>query len=133
MRKFCLSDGIIRTDQGGELAWSDEFRTAMLDKFRYVVKPTGADSPLQNGGVEIYNNTLAVKVRTLLYGSSLPAKFWSTALIHAIYLHNQLVHLATGMTPFEGWYSRKPNVAYLKTFGSRVCVKRTGTRRCKLD
>jgi hypothetical protein len=54
-------------------------------------------------------------------------------LLHAVYLHNQLVHLATGQTPFKGWYARKPNVAYLKTFGSRVCVKRTGTRRCKLD
>jgi hypothetical protein len=95
MCKFCLSDGIIWTDQGGELARSDDFCTAMLDKFGYVVKPTGADSPLENGGVEIYNNTLAVKVRTLLYGPGLPAKFWSAALIHAIYLHNRLVHSAT--------------------------------------
>jgi hypothetical protein len=128
MHKFCLSDGIIRTDQGGELARSNEFRTAMLDKFGYVVEPTGADSPLQNGGAEIYNNTLAVKVCTLLYGSGLPAKFWSAALIHAVYLHNQLVHSATGITSFKGWYSRKPNVAYLKTFGSWVCIKRTGMR-----
>jgi hypothetical protein len=102
MRKFCLSDGIIRTDQGGELAWSDKFRTAMLDNFGYVVEPTGADSPLQNGGAEIYNNTLAVKVRTLLYGSGLTAKFWSVALIHAIYLHKRLVHSATGIMPFKG-------------------------------
>ncbi len=109
MRKFCLSDGIIRTDQGGELARSDEFHTAMLDKFGYVVKPMGASSPLQNGGVEIYNNTLAVKVRALLYGSSLPAKFWSAALIHAVYLHNRLVHSATGITPFKGWYCRRPS------------------------
>jgi hypothetical protein len=75
MRKFCLSDGIIRTDQGRELARSDEFRTAMLDKFGYIVKPTGANSPSQNGRAEIYNNTLAVRVCTLLYGSGLPAKF----------------------------------------------------------
>ena len=69
----------------------------------------------------------------LLYGLGLPAKFWSAALLFAVYLHNRLVHLATGRMPFESWYARKPNVAYLKTFGSRVCVKRTGTRRCKLD
>ena len=133
MKKFGLADGIIRTDQGGELARSDAFRTAMLKEFEYIVEPTGADSPSQNGGAEIYNNTLAVKVRTLLYGSGLPAKFWSAALLHSVYLHNRLVHSATGITPFEGWYGRKPNVAYLKTFGSRVCVKMTGTRRCKLD
>jgi hypothetical protein len=75
----------------------------MLTEFGYVVKPTGADSPSQNGGTEIYNNTLAVKVRTLLNGSGLPAKCWSAALLHAIYLHNRLVHLVTGITPFEGW------------------------------
>jgi hypothetical protein len=75
MQKFYLSDGIIRTDQGGKLAWSNEFWTGMLNEFGYVVKPTGADSPSQNGGAEIYNNTLAVKVPTLLYGLGLPAKF----------------------------------------------------------
>jgi hypothetical protein len=73
----------------------------MLKEFNYVVKPTGADSPSQNGGVEIYNNTLAVKVRTLLYGSGLSAKFWSAALLHAVYLHNRLVHSATGKTPLK--------------------------------
>jgi hypothetical protein len=133
MKKFGLSNGIIRTNQGGVLAPSNDFRTAMVKEFGYVVEPTGADSPSQNGSVEIYNNTLAVKVRTLLYGSGLLAKFWSAALLHAIYLHNPLVHLATGMTQFEGWYNCKPNIAYLKTFGSRVCVKQSGMRQCKLD
>jgi hypothetical protein len=56
----------------------------MLDTFGYVVEPTGADSPSQNGGAEIYNNTLAVKTRTLLYGAGLPAKFWSIALLHSV-------------------------------------------------
>jgi hypothetical protein len=133
MKKFSIGDGVVRTDQGGELARSSSFRSLMLNKFGYVVEPTGADSPSQNGGAEIYNYTLAVKVRTLLYGSGLPAKFWSAALLHAVYLHNRLVHSATNKTPYEGWYGRKPDVSHLKTFGSRVCVKRTGSRRCKLD
>ena len=133
MTKFGIGNGVVRTDQGGELARSSLFRDMMLRDFGYVVEPTGADSPSQNGGAEIYNNTLAVKVRTLLYGSGLPAKFWSAALLHAVYLHNRLVHSATNTTPYEGWYGRKPDVTHLKTFGSRVCVKRTGSRRCKLD
>ena len=66
--------GLIRTDQGGELAWSAAFRKMTLDDVGYVVEPTGADSPSQNGGAEIYNNTLAVKVRTLLYGSGSSCK-----------------------------------------------------------
>jgi hypothetical protein len=88
MSKFGLAKGLIRTDQGGDLAQSSALQNMMLDKFKYAVEPMGADSPSQNGGAEIYNNTLVVKVRTLLYGSRLPAKFWSAALFHAIYLHN---------------------------------------------
>jgi hypothetical protein len=34
----------------------------MAKEFTYLVEPTGANSALQNGGAEIYNNTLAVKV-----------------------------------------------------------------------
>jgi hypothetical protein len=74
MSRFGLKKGLIRTDQGGELARSGAFCNMMLDDFGYVVEPTGADSPSQNGGAEIYNNTLAVRVRTLLYGSGLLAK-----------------------------------------------------------
>ncbi len=133
MRRFALATGLVRTDQGGELAGCGAFRDMMLAEFGYVVEPTGADSPSQNGGVEIYNNTLVVKVRTLLYGSGLPAKFWSAALLHVAYLHNLLVHSAIHKTPYEAWYGRKPDVIHLKLFGSRVCVKRTGTRRSKLD
>ena len=106
----------------------------MLQKeFQYVVEPTGADCPSQNGAAEINNDKLVVKVRTLLYGSGLPAKFWSTALLHSVYLHNRLVHSSTKMTPYEAWYGRQPDVSNLRTFGSRVCVKAPGTRRCKLD
>jgi hypothetical protein len=133
MAKFGLGTGVIRTDQGGELARSGSFWEMMLKDLGYVVKPTGADSPSQNGGAEIYNNTLAVKVRTLLYGTGLSVKFWLAALLHAVYLHNRLVHLATHKTPYKGWYGCKPDITHFKTFGSWVCVKRTGSRRCKLD
>jgi hypothetical protein len=50
-----------------------------------------------------------------------------------VYLHNWLVHSAINQTPYEAWHGRKPDVTHLKLFGARVCVKRTGSRRCKLD
>jgi hypothetical protein len=133
LKKFGVGTGVIITDRGSKLARSNTFRNMVLAEFGYVVEPTGVDSPSQNGGAESYNHTLAVKVSTLLYGAGLPACFWSAALLHAVYLHNRLVHSATGRTPYKGWYGRKPDVTHLKTFGSRVCVKRTGPRRCKLD
>jgi hypothetical protein len=46
------SGGVIRCYQGGKLARSHAFRSTMLKKHLYIVKPTGADSPSQNGGTK---------------------------------------------------------------------------------
>lgn len=129
----CDDGGVVRCDQGGELASSHEFITSVLEENKYTVEPTGADSPNQNGGVEKYNDTLAVMVRTLLYGANLNATYWSAALLHAVYLVNRRVHAKTKATPYERWFGHRPNLQQLKTFGSRVCVKRTGHRQAKLD
>jgi hypothetical protein len=67
----------------------------LLRKHKYVIEPTGADSPLQNGADEIYNAKLAVRTCTLLICSGIPAKYWSAALVHSVYLHNRLVHNVT--------------------------------------
>jgi hypothetical protein len=80
--------GSIRTDQGGELASSFAFGDLVLKEFGYTLELTGANSPSQNGAVEIYNDKLGIPTRSLLYGPGLPAKYWSAALIHAVYLHN---------------------------------------------
>ncbi|KAL7528101.1 hypothetical protein ACHAXR_002269, partial [Thalassiosira sp. AJA248-18] len=134
LKVFGLSEGgIIRCDQGGELAACAEFITKMKKDHDYIVEPTGADSPSQNGGAERWNETLATTVRAFLYGASLHAKYWWVALLHAVFVHNRRVHTVTKRTPFEGWYGRLPDLSKLKLFGARVCVKRTGKRRAKLD
>ena len=125
--------GLIRCDQGGELEQCPAFCTTMERDYGYKVEPTGADSPSQNGAVEIFNLTLAGMVRTLLYGASLPAKYWSTALVHAVYITNRKVHSIPKCTPFEAWVGLKPNLQHIKVFGSHVCVKKPGKRHAKLD
>eukprot|EP00804_Cyclotella_cryptica_P010127 CCRYP_018496-RA/>CCRYP_018496-RA protein AED:0.47 eAED:0.44 QI:0/0/0/1/0.5/0.66/3/0/481 len=100
---------------------------------RVYGRTDGADDPAQNKSAEKWNDVLAVTVPVLLYGSSLPAIFWSAALLHAVWLHNRRVHDSIMMTPFEAWHGIKPNLSKLRVFGSRVCVKRTGKRRSKLD
>ncbi len=97
-----------------------------LTEFGYKVDPTGTNSPSQNEQEEKWNNTFAVTNRVLLYKLALELKYWLAALLHAVYLHNPHVHSHTGITPFEGWWGVKPNLQYLKLFGVRVCVKRTG-------
>jgi hypothetical protein len=79
--------GCVGTDQGGELAKSLKFWDLLLRECNYTIKLTGADSPSQNGSAEIYNDKSAVQSRTLLYGSGPPAKFWSAALLHSVYLN----------------------------------------------
>ena len=134
LKKFGLSTGgIIRCDQGGELARSAKFRTMALGACLYVVEPTGADSPSQNGGAERWNGSMATTVRALLYGAGLPPKYWSAALLHAMYLHNRRVHVTTRVTPYEAWHGHKPDLSRLRVFGSRVSVKKTGERSAKLD
>jgi hypothetical protein len=80
--------GCIWTNQGGELAPSLEFQDMLLWDHHYTIELTRSDSPSQNGAVEIYNDKFGVRTRTLLYGSGLPAKYWSTALCQAVFLHN---------------------------------------------
>eukprot|EP00804_Cyclotella_cryptica_P013246 CCRYP_007032-RA/>CCRYP_007032-RA protein AED:0.39 eAED:0.39 QI:0/0/0/0.5/1/1/2/0/451 len=124
---------MIRVDQGGELARSAEWRTVVLAKHRYVVEPTGADSPSQNGQAERYNESIATTTRALLYGADLTARYWSAAAVHAVYLMNRRPHSAINKTPYEAWWDAKPDLSALKVFGSRVCVKVSGKRRAKLN
>jgi hypothetical protein len=73
----------------------------MLKKFNHKVEQTGADSPSQNGGLERSNQTLGTMTWALLYGASLPAKYWSYALAHLVYLLDHLVQSRTKLTPYE--------------------------------
>jgi hypothetical protein len=82
-------------DQGGKLACSFTFTDMLLRKHKYVIESTGADSPSQNGAIKIYNVKLAVRTQTWLFGSGLPAKYWSSVLVHLVYLHNRLAHNVT--------------------------------------
>ena len=117
--------GFIRTDQGSELAGSQAFLN-ICGNNHYKSKPTGSDTPSQNGAMEVYNDKFGARVRSLLYGSCLPAQYWSDALRHCVYLHNCLVHSETKRTPFECYYGHKPDLSCLRVFGSRVCVKKAG-------
>jgi hypothetical protein len=109
--------GIIRCNQGGELAKLNAFVSIMLKIFNYVIEPTGADSPSQNGGFERFNQTLGTMTRCLLYGASLPARYWSYALVHAVYLLNCLIHSRTKCTPYEVWWGTQPDLSHLWFFG----------------
>jgi hypothetical protein len=70
-----ISGGVIRTDLGGKLARSTALQTTVFKETKYIIEPTGVDSPLQNSGAEQRNQTLAITTRSLLFGSGLPARY----------------------------------------------------------
>lgn len=56
--------------------------------------------------------------RTLLIHAGLPARFWARAVSHAGYIWNRSnIAPATGMTPWEAVFKRKPSLEHLSVFG----------------
>ena len=52
----------------------------------------------------------------------------------AVYLLNRATTKSvSGMTPYEAWYGRRPNVQHLGTFGCVAHVKVTRPNTKKLD
>ena len=110
---------IIRTTNGGEHT-SNEFAQYLKNegiRHEYTI-PKSLE---QNGVSERMNRTLLELVRTMLIDSGLPHKFWAEALSTACYLKNRSpVRVLKGMTPYQAFVGRKPNVDHLKIFGC-VC------------
>ena len=122
----------IRTDQGGELARSGDFQQTVLNH-GYLLETTGPDASSQNGLAERPNRTLKERVRCLLYTAGLGTEFWSDALIHAAWLYNRTFHRSIDKTPFEAWTGRKPMVADVLTFGTKLTAKVSDKRQPALD
>ena len=130
------TDGIrvIRTDQGGELAKSASFRET-VQLADYTIETTGADNSSQNGLAERPHQTLANMVRTGLENAGLHFKFWSDALLHAVFVKNRLPHQAFNhkCTPYEKLTGTPPDLSKLRIFGSRVVCRKPGRRSPKIS
>ena len=112
----------IRTDQGGELARSQAFQE-MIAKENYIIEPTGAYTPEQNGLAERPNQTIGQMTRCLLHSAGMEDKYWSYALQHAVYLKNRIPHCSIKKTPYEAFYGKQPDLSHLRTFGSKVIIR----------
>ena len=62
----------------------------------------------------------------MLHASQLLKFLWGKAVKHTIYLKNQtLTKALNGITPYEVFYGKKPNLAGLHEFGDKVWVHTT--------
>lgn len=120
-----------RSDRGGE------FNSAEFSEFceENGVKhfTTAPYTPQQNGVVERRNQTVVEMARCLLKAMAVPGPFWGEAVKTAVYLLNRAPSRSlNGVTPYEAWHGRKPNVHHLRTFGCTAHVKKLGPGQHKL-
>uniref|UniRef100_A0ACD5YFN0 Uncharacterized protein n=1 Tax=Avena sativa TaxID=4498 RepID=A0ACD5YFN0_AVESA len=121
-----------RSDRGGEFN-SIEFREYCEDRGikHYTTAPY---SPQQNGVVERRNQTIVEMARCLLKSMGVPSYFWAEAVKTAVYILNRApTRSLDGVTPYEAWHGRKPNVQHLRTFGCTMHVKKLGPGITKLS
>ena len=64
-------------------------------------------------------------VRAGLENSGLPGKYWSNALLHAVYIKNRLPRYAFDhkQTPYERLTNFKPDRSNLRVFGCPIVTK----------
>jgi len=112
----------LRTDNGREFTVAEFAAYCAKEGIQrhYSVPYT----PQQNGVVERHNQTVVAMARALLKQRGLPARFWDEAVVTAVHLLNRAPTKAlNGVTPYEAWHGKAPEVGYLRTFGCVAFTK----------
>jgi hypothetical protein len=85
-----------------------------------MFEPTAPHSPQQNGMAERLNRVFVERVRAMLADSGLPHKFWFFAFQYANEVRNRSIYAPLGITPYEAFFDRKPDVSRLRVWGCQV-------------
>ena len=106
----------LRTDNGGEFC-SIEF-LQFCKNVRIKRQYTASYTPQQNGVVERKNRTIVEMTRSMLQSKELSNMYWAEAIRTSVYILNRCpTYSLDGITPYEGWYGKKPNVKHFQVFG----------------
>ena len=113
---------------------SEEFKQ-FLKECGIRSEPTAAYSPQQNGVSERLNRTLVEAARSMISHAGLSKAYWAEAVATATYLRNRMMSSAikSGITPYQLWYGKKPNLKHLRVFGCTVYSLIPDGERKKLD
>lgn len=111
----------LRCDNGPEFIGKSTI--SVLDKFDIQLQIAEPHAHEHNGTIERLNRTLEERIRALLFTSGFPKSFWGFATHCATYLYNRTPHSAIDfITPYEQAFNKKPDLSYIRIFGSRVYV-----------
>ena len=108
----------LRSDNGGEFVSNKFGDTLIANSIKH--EKSAPYSPHQNGTVERAWRTMFDMARCLLVESKLPRKFWTYAVMTAVYIRNRCFHRRTKQTPYFLLTGKKPNVSNMHVFGT-VC------------
>jgi hypothetical protein len=123
---------LLRADGGGEYI-STEFKEHLSGQGT-VLETTPRNTPELNARAERRHQIIINRIRAMLHASGLPRFMWAEAGCCASHLINRSPTAnLDGMTPYEVIYKRKPNLSYLKIFGSTANVHVDRNLRKKLD
>lgn len=76
-----------------------------------------------NGRVEHLHHTLMGKACTMRISCNIPTNRWDEFILTVAYLSNRTpVTSQAGHTPYEKWYSRKPNLSHLQEIRCQTFV-----------
>ena len=126
-----ISGCVVRTDLGGELAGSQDFKDVCA-RAGYMVETTGKDSSSQIGLAESPHRRAGEAVRALLHNASLPLKYWPYALLWWALIWNMTYHRSVDHIPYFLLTGIVPNLSRLRVFGSKVYARKPGGKRKKL-
>lgn len=110
----------IRTDNGTE--YVNNNLSAFFSSKGIIQQNTMPFSPEQNGVAERVNRTLMERARAMLIESGLQQELWGEAVLTANFLRNRALSASKEGTPYEMFFNKKPDVSFLRPFGSTAYV-----------
>ena len=90
-----------------------------------LLTPPG--TPQCNGVSERRNRTLLDMVRSMMSLTNLPLSFWGYALETATFTLNRAPSKSIETTPYELWFSNKPELSFLKVWSCNAYEKKVST------
>ena len=110
-----------RSDNGsGE--YSNALFLALLREKGIMFEPSPPYTQHKNGTAERMIRTLNTKVRSMMWDTNVPIKFWLEAIRTTCYLHRRspTSSLSRNWSPYEALYGTPPQIGHLRRFGCRA-------------
>jgi hypothetical protein len=107
---------------------------AFAKKKGIIIESSAPYTQQQNGVAERFNRTTGEHALAMLKEAGMSNGFWPEAHEYANYVQNRSpTRVLTKVTPYEAFYSKKPDVSNLRIFGSKCHVRVPPEKRTKLD